>query len=101
LQLDERREFAFYTSEDSMSSEEELEVFSNSAKEFALNVEEDCKESRVLRTRITKLNGENYAVWKIKMQLVLDDQKLWNEKLDKPMEGRRSWKEIMLTDPLR
>ena len=95
LQLDERREYAFYTSEDSVSSEEEHEVDSHSAKEFALNVEEDSKESRVLRTRITKLNGENYAVWKIKMQLVLDDQKLWNEKLDKPMEGRRSWKEIM------
>ena len=94
---DERSEYAFYTSEeDSISSEEILEeVVSPSAKDYALNVEEDSKESRVLRTRITKLNGENYAVWKIKMQLVLDDQKLWNEKLDKPMEGRRSWKEIM------
>jgi len=47
------------------------------------------------RRRITKLNNENFNVWQIKMELVLDDLGLWNSKSNKPKGNRQAWKEIM------
>ena len=60
--------------------------------------QEDEKETdvrRMVRGRIDPLGDTNYATWAMAMELVLDDFGLWNEKLNVPIEGKRSWKEIV------
>jgi len=86
--VEDKVEFAYATFED--SSEDE---YGSTVSEMALQTQEKLVKSQ--RTRITKLNENNYPIWKIKMALVLDDQALWDSKVEKPVAGRQSWKEIM------
>ena len=71
-------------------------VFAKSAKVKDLELEKDLvQEPFKIRTRIDKLNNENFNVWQLKMELVLDDLGLWNDEKNKPKACRKSWKEIM------
>ena len=67
--VEDKVEFAYATFEDSSEDEHGTTV-----SEMALQTQEKLVKSQ--RTRITKLNENNYSIWKIKMALVLDDQAL-------------------------
>jgi len=91
------KEYMLYSVNKYNISYSPLKVYAKSARvEEKISSDDDLNfEKRFHRTKITKLNNENFGVWQIKMQLVLDDLKLWDFKTKKPKINRESWKEIM------
>ena len=91
------KEYMLYSVNKYNISYSPLKVYAKSAPvEEKISSDDDLNfEKRFHRTKITKLNNENFGVWQIRMQLVLDDLKLWDFKTKKTKINRESWKEIM------
>jgi hypothetical protein len=75
-------------------SDEEIPAWANV---YAMTVTDGASEKTYSskRTKITKLNDDNYSIWKTKMKLVLQDLNLWDENENAPKSGNESWKEIL------
>ena len=51
-----------------------------------IRIKEKMAESSRLRVLVEKLNGENYEIWKYKMELLLIKDKLWSVVTSEPPE---------------